>query len=246
MGNKDFLNRRGFLESAALAGGMTCLGLGSALYLANSKTEAAGVPRKRVERFNCDLTLDPGHGLNNKGNGLYDSGCGYGGIEEASYCLDFAKQLRDKLERHGINVRMTRENRNDNTLLSSRARVANRDPESDIFVSIHCNAFTDERARGARTYHFPGSSGGRRLARNVQDSLLREIGKRGYTQNYDGVRSQNFLVLRETDMPAVLVELGFLSNSGDREFMRTHKPDYVEGVYQGILDYSRQNPRRRR
>jgi len=245
------LERREFLKAAALVGGMTCLGLGSALYLANSRVEGSEIPRRRVEKFNYDVTLDAGHGMNNTGNGRYDPGCGYGGIEEATYSLDVSRSVKEKLERHGIKVRMTRQNRNDNTPLSSRAGVANRNPDSDIFVSIHCNAAENAdktintKARGVRTFHFPGSNGGNRLARSVQERLLREIGKRGYTQNYNGIRQEKFRVLEETSMPAVLVELGFLTNPGDRQFMRTHKPDYVEGVYQGILNYVRQNQRGR-
>ena len=106
--------------------------------------------------------------------------------------------------------------------------------EADLFVSIHCNAAVTDQAHGAETYHASGSVNGERLARAIQ---LQIIGNLPVTNR--GVKEANFYVLKHTDMPAVLVELAFLSNDHD-ELLLVHpqwQDKFARAIADGITDY---------
>jgi N-acetylmuramoyl-L-alanine amidase len=94
--------------------------------------------------------------------------------------------------------------------LAFRADIAN-EAGADIFISIHCNAAERLEARGVETYHYPGSVEGLCLAQGIQAVLC----KAGYTLDR-GVKEADFAVLRLTDMPAVLIECGFITSEADR------------------------------
>ena len=95
--------------------------------------------------------------------------------------------------------------------LSKRARIANA-AEVDLFVSIHCNSAPNSSANGMEVYvHTSRGADSTRAAHAIYDRLLPASGLRGR-----GIKSKDLAVLRETDMPAVLVELAFISNDNDR------------------------------
>ena len=95
--------------------------------------------------------------------------------------------------------------------LSKRARIANA-AEADLFVSIHCNSAPNSSANGMEVYvHTSRSTDSTRAAHAIYDRLLPASGLRGR-----GVKANDYAVLRETAMPAVLVELAFISNDEDR------------------------------
>lgn len=95
----------------------------------------------------------------------------------------------------------------------SFARVAN-DAGSGLFVSVHCNSFTDSKPSGFEVYHYLGSEVRKDYASSIRSRVsdLGEIGLHG-----TGVCASSFYVLKRTRMPAVLLELGFMSNSDDME-----------------------------
>lgn len=95
---------------------------------------------------------------------------------------------------------------NEGTDLRARAKVAN-DAKADIYLSIHCNSSGDKSSHGTETYSFPGSVKGAQLAKAVHAKV---VGSLGLTDR--GLKTANFAVLRETAMPAALVELGFINN----------------------------------
>jgi len=146
------------------------------------------------------VVIDAGHGGHDRG------AVGRSGTREKDVALDTALRLRRKLQAAGFHVVMTREN--DKFIpLGERARIANRQSNA-IFVSIHYNHAPRSAARGLETfYHHPHSE---RLARSVQAS----IATIGGTPNR-GVKHARFLVIRETEIPAILVEGGFLSNRAE-------------------------------
>lgn len=172
------------------------------------------------------IVLDPGHGGT-------ASGAFYEETAEKDLTLAMSFKLRDILGALGYNTVMTRET--DVSMgLYERAEVANA-VGADLFVSVHCNAA--ERSptfQGLYVYHFPGSSSGEALARIIQATAC------GFTGAVDrDIDSANFVVLRETDMPAVLVETGFMTCH--EELVRLTDDAYqtrmAQGIAQGIIQY---------
>lgn len=149
------------------------------------------------------IVIDPGHGGK-------DPGATGGGVQEKAVVLNVSKKIAAFLEAKGCTVMLTRET--DVFIeLSDRARMANA-AKADLFVSIHCNSVgSNARVSGMEVYHYTrASEAAKRAARVIYDHLLPVCGLRGR-----GIKPQDFAVLRETAMPAVLVELGFISNPSD-------------------------------
>lgn len=109
--------------------------------------------------------------------------------------------------------------------------------DADIFVSIHCNAAEAEEASGTETWACAGSYRGSMLASCIQSQLVNALDTtdRGVKIATPGVNG--LYVLTNTDMPAVLVELAFISNSGDEEILANKQDDLARAVARGITDY---------
>lgn len=150
------------------------------------------------------IVIDPGHGGK-------DPGATGGGVDEKDITLDVSKKIASCLEAQCCTVMLTRET-DVFVELSDRARMANA-AKADLYVSVHCNSVEgNARATGMEVYHYTrASEASKRAARVIYDKLLPVCGLRGR-----GVKSKDLAVLRETKMPAVLIELGFVSNPGDR------------------------------
>ena len=172
--------------------------------------------RGNYDVLNKIVYLDAGHGG-------YDPGASYFGISEKSLTLAIQSRVKAKLESEGYQVVTTRTS-DTYVDLTDRSRAVNAS-ESDIFVSIHINASGSSAAQGIETYYYqPYAEYPSRinatyhanptrlsmsdtLANAIQSSLINATG----AQN-QGVKRRTFAVLRETTAPAVLLELGFLSN----------------------------------
>ena len=172
------------------------------------------------------IAIDAGHGGS-------ATGAAYGGVEEKALTLSMARKLRDILTALGYNTVMTREE--DVYIgLYDRAYLAN-DLNADLFVSIHCNAAENNPDfQGLYVYHYPQSAVGAALAQAIQTTAT------AFTGAVDrGIDHANFVVLRETDMPAVLVETGFMTCQAELE--RLVEGDYqtrmVQGVAQGLIRF---------
>lgn len=113
----------------------------------------------------------------------------------------------------GYEVMYTRKGDIETDDLGSRAKLAN-DLGADLFVSIHCNSAESIDAKGVEVYHYPGSTEGMDLAGDIQEVLTITTPLKDR-----GVKEADFAVLRLADMPAVLVECGFISSEEDREFL---------------------------
>ena len=161
------------------------------------------------------VTIDPGHG------GI-DPGCGQEGALEKDIVLSISMGLKDLLEQAGLTVVMTRQT--DETLsLDKRAEMANA-AGSDLFVSVHCNSF-EGQARGMDCYYHK-SEQAKALAQLILDKAA-ELGIKARN-----VQKNNYQVLWDTDMTAVLVETGFLTDP--EECALLCQPEYQQRVAQAI------------
>ena len=111
---------------------------------------------------------------------------------------------------------------------------------ADLFISIHCNAADvadAEEANGTETWACAGSSNGSTLAGCIQSQIVNALGTtdRGVKIATPGVNG--LYVLTNTDMPAVLVELAFISNPDDEEILANKQDDLARAVARGITDY---------
>ena len=168
------------------------------------------------------VVLDAGHGAHDRGaRALY-------GMNEKDVALDVAKRMKPLLQRAGFRVVMTRD-RDVFIPLGKRVDISNRYRNS-IFVSIHFNWARRRGAEGLETFYHSADS--RRLAANIQREILRS-----YRAKDRGVKSARFYVLRNNRRPAVLVELGFLSNSYDNKHAQNPavRQKMAAAVVRGII-----------
>ena len=149
------------------------------------------------------ICIDAGHGGK-------DPGACAGGVREKDIALDVAKKIRAHLRAAWYSIILTRE-QDKFVSLGNRAAEANM-WGADLFVSVHCNSATNAPANGMEVYvHTSRGTDSTRAAHAIYDRLLPASGLKGR-----GVKAKDLAVLRETDMPAVLVELAFISNDNDR------------------------------
>ena len=173
----------------------------------------------------ASISLDFGHGGR-------DTGAVGHGLQEKDINLNVGLAVGEILERHDVNVVYTRES-DVFVELEERASIANR-ADTDIFVSIHTNGFEDPSAQGFVTFSYPTSSRGAELAESIHNEVIAD--ETLYTVDR-GTKTEKFLVLRETVMPAALVELAFITNSEDSEILRTRQDDFALAIAKGILKY---------
>jgi len=147
------------------------------------------------------IVIDAGHGG-------YDRG-GMPGqrIPEKGYALDVAQRLDSVLRRSGFRTVMTRKGDYFVTL-GDRCAIANRNSRA-VFVSIHFNGAPNRDAFGIETYYYKGRESAS-LASAIHKKVLSATGSEDRR-----VRSRGLYVLRRTNMPSVLCELGFLTNSNE-------------------------------
>ncbi|AHK63054.1 N-acetylmuramoyl-L-alanine amidase family protein [Chlamydia avium 10DC88] len=188
------------------------------------------VPLQRVRR-NEVIFIDPGHGGKDQGTASKESH-----YEEKSLTLSLAFAVQSYLKRMGYKPVLTRTS-DVYVDLSKRAALANQG-KADIFVSIHCNYSSNSSAFGTEIYFYNGKYTTAERARSSEalaKHLLNAMQKHGALKSR-GVKEGNFAVIRETLMPAVLVETGFLSNSRERAALldARYRMHLAKGIAEGI------------
>ena len=184
------------------------------------------------------IFLDPGHGGS-------DPGAISGGVREKDLTLSVYNKVSSKLASLGYTV-LTSRNVDKDVDLVERAEQANK-ANADMLLSIHFNAGGRGVARGIETYYYQSQADrvpkinkenhnnaerlerSRKLANKVQQNLLYQTGA-----NDRGVKRASFTVLRETSIPSILVELGFIDNPEERNKIKTN--EYQERLANGIVD----------
>lgn len=181
------------------------------------------------------IVLDPGHG------GTAQGAMGPRGSKEKDIVLKWSELLEKELKKLGAEVIRTR---TVDTALSlpDRVKLA-RDANTDVFLSLHCNALPDGEnpfhRHGCGMYYYQTLS--RPLAMNLQNAILRETGL-----NDDGIFDANFAVARPTDFPAVLIEAAYLIHPDEERKLMDDKflLKLSRGVANGLLDYFSKEPAR--
>ena len=179
--------------------------------------------------------IDQGHNPKNpnagaEGNGLREQDIVYPiGVELAAR-LNANPNFEARLSRPTPTTQIGTSN---STSLRLRVQEANA-WGADYFISLHTNAADNPAANGIEAFAFSRPSAAFSLGTDILNSLSDVTGLRNRGMQ---VRT-NLYVLRKTAMPAVLVELGFITNPGDAFLMRDNPALFAEGIYQGILEYT--------
>lgn len=183
--------------------------------------------------------INPGHDTD------YDSGAvsPRSGLRECDVAAHVGTLVKHYLEAAGCTCELMQ---SDNLAPTSigRSRYADRqgstvtetanDWDADIFVSIHCNSAEAEDACGTETFAYALDGGeGEKIATCIQDQIVDALNTvdRGVKAN------PKLFVLRYTAMPAVLVELGFISNESDEELLTNRQDDFARAISRGVTDY---------
>lgn len=179
------------------------------------------------------IVIDAGHGGKDPG------AISINGFHEKEINLSMALQLEEALRQQGYNVILTR----DSDLfvdLYQRARIAN-GLNADLFISMHANSNIKSNITGLEVLYCPSTSSEFKLedqypfAETVYSSIIRNTGIPGRGV----IKRPELVVLRETIMPAILIEIGYLSNPQDEALVRdpAYQMRVVQGITEGIFQY---------
>lgn len=181
------------------------------------------------------ITIDPGHGGSDSG------AVGPNGYTEKEGTFAISQKVASILNQLGAKVVMTRDsdvdvygpNASARNELQARVDVGN-NANSDIFVSIHCNAFVNPAANGTQTFYYGSSYQGQRLAQSIQEKMIEANGLRDR-----GISTCNFYVVKHSYMPAVLIETAFITNYDEEALLSDDEwqTTMAKAIAEGINEY---------
>ena len=220
------------------------ISLASILYV-NTKASSLIAVNPKPHNAKKLILIDPGHG------GFDGGGFSKTGILEKGINLDISFKLREELQKSGYDVLMTRE---DDRLLyddkdKSRSRktqdLANRckiknESNCDMFVSIHLNMFPQSQYYGAQVWYSKLEES-KKLAHVLQGNLKTDLNNEN--KRVEKPALNEYKVLKNGNMPSVLIECGFLSNAAEAE--KLNSEDYqiliAKSIAKSIVQYYREN-----
>lgn len=181
----------------------------------DSPTELPAITQKNIM-----IILDAGHGGK-------DNGTSYKEEKEKDINLAVVEKMKELLEQKGVTVVLTREI-DEFISLDERVDMANQ-LEADLFISIHCNDYAeDSSVKGLECYYWEGSIG-----ENYANNIIEILKDRGNVETRNA-KPENYRVLRNTKMPSVLIELGYISNREDRQNLIDN--DYQEKLAEELVE----------
>ncbi|UVI28567.1 N-acetylmuramoyl-L-alanine amidase family protein [Paenibacillus spongiae] len=185
-----------------------------------AKTAADSKPNNAYK-----IVIDPGHGGNDPGAG------GVSGKEEKEYTLALSQEVYELLQQEPMfEPYMTRDG--DTFMeLDDRAKYGN-DLDADAFLSIHGNTYTDSSITGTESYYYSDNS--RLLANTIHKELVEAT---GFTDR--GVKKEAWRVLTQSEKPAILMEVGFLTNKEEEAKMLdpASRSRVAQAIVEGLKQY---------
>ena len=186
-----------------------------------------------MSQYKKVIALGDGHGMETAGKRtppLPDGSI----MKENEFNRSVVDKLDRKLRARGFKTVLVALGDKDISL-SQRVKTAN-NAKADIFVSVHANAFGSglNSSQGVETFCYKFGGEGERLARAVHAQLIK-----GSKQKDRGVKEGNFQVIRETKMPAILIEAAFMTNPEEAKLLKSDKyrEEVADEIYRGICDY---------
>ena len=218
---------------------MTLILLLSMAIIGKETASYVNAKANQEEKKECIVVIDPGHG------GIDPGKVGVNGTLEKEINLDIALKLNDILKNSGICVVMTRrtddglyDEDSDNKKIQDMKRrvsfIEEHNPK--IVVSIHQNSFTQSSVHGAQCFYHEDSEEGKKLASSIQ----KNIGIKADTDDNRQIKSDNtYYLLKNTSIPTVIVECGFLSNPEDEKLLldEEYRARMAWAIYMGIIQY---------
>ena len=178
-------------------------------------------PRSSGRNYST-VVIDAGHG------GFDRGGVPGQRVPEKAMALDVAQRLASRLRRSGYRVIMTR-NSDVFVTLGDRTRIANRYRDA-VFICVHFNSATRAGANGIETYYYGNNSAS--LAASIHRHLVG-----GTSGENRGIRRRSYYVLRNTSIPAVLVECGFLTNPAETRLIleSSYRQKLADRIADGVM-----------
>lgn len=163
------------------------------------------------------------------GHGGSDSGAvGVNGLKEKDYNLLIGEKVINYLKNYDVKVVTTRES-DDFISLEKRVDVSNKN-NCDLFISIHCNAHTNNESNGFETYSYSGNS-------DLQKLIHKNILNRIPSLRDRGIKKASYYVLKYTKTKAVLIECGFITNKSDYEILLNNIDNFALSICQSIVSF---------
>ncbi|MBP3041928.1 N-acetylmuramoyl-L-alanine amidase [Bacillaceae bacterium Marseille-Q3522] len=173
------------------------------------------------------IVIDPGHGGEDPG------ATGASGQHEKEFTLSLSKKIAALLEQEAqIQVLMTRE---EDVFLSAeerfRPKFANEN-EADLYISIHGNTFDDPSVSGTASFYYHQNS--KAFANTIHQKVVNATSFKDR-----GVNKENFFVLKDTNMPAVLLEIGYMTNPDEEQQMLSDnfQKEIANSIYEGVIEF---------
>jgi N-acetylmuramoyl-L-alanine amidase len=217
-----FFEKSGSWGKIKTASGIT--GWASLSYL-TQKAPTAPVPVTSGLVSGKTIVLDAGHGGK-------DSGATGENNYEKTLNLQTVEALSSLLKNGGAEVILTRSSDKYLTL-SERVKISNQ-YQPDVFISIHYNANSSNDANGINTFYWTTNADEKELAAYIQEEVIKQTGLKNR-----GIKPGDFQVIRDSKNPAILVELGFISNPEEEKIIATneYQQKAATGIYNGLVRY---------
>ena len=180
------------------------------------------------------IFIDPGHN-----HSKFDTGAEGNGLREQDITFQVGERLATLLKNVGFEVVMSRNKITDNVgtntsnSLTHRATLAN-NAKADYFISLHCDSFNNASAKGSHICIYNKNSKAEDLANKINPYLL-ALGLDGRSDIIS--ERPDLAVLKKTSMPAILIEMGFITNTRDAEIQKNNQDGLAIAIFMGICDY---------
>ncbi|WP_270511781.1 N-acetylmuramoyl-L-alanine amidase family protein [Megamonas funiformis] len=173
------------------------------------------------------IFINPGHDMD------LDPGACANGIREVDIALAIGEKVKKTMEVIGYPCQLIQsDNLNGETEGKPNVCATANNSGADIFISIHCNSAANISAKGTETLVYSTGGKAELLAKCIQTQIVNSLG----TVDRDIKERPDLCVLRETTMPAVLVETAFISNQEDAYKLMYRIEEFANAISRGITD----------